>query len=60
MKLLSTGPQDAACAVLLVLWLEDGDHDLKPRKKVSGISAADHLRAMARAVQEWSVRLPSR
>ncbi len=43
-----------------ILWLEDGDHDLKPRKKVSGISAADHLRAMARAVQEWSLRLPSR
>ncbi len=26
-----------------VFWLEDGDHDLKPRKTVSGFSAAEHL-----------------
>ena len=28
-----------------ILWLEDGDHDLKPRKGVSGFGAADHLRS---------------
>ena len=28
-----------------MLWLEDGDHDLKPRKGVSGFGAADHLRS---------------
>jgi predicted alpha/beta-hydrolase family hydrolase len=39
------------------LWLEDGDHDLKPRKSVSGFSAADHLQTMARAVWEWSQRI---
>lgn len=36
------------------LWLEDGDHDLKPRKTVSGFSAADHLATMARTVKAWT------
>ena len=39
------------------LWLEDGDHDLKPRKKLSGFSAADHLRTMAATVKDWAERL---
>ena len=33
-----------------ILWLEDGDHDLKPRKSVSGFSAADHLKTVAEKV----------
>jgi predicted alpha/beta-hydrolase family hydrolase len=33
-----------------ILWLEDGDHDLRPRKAISGFSAADHLKRMAGAV----------
>lgn len=40
-----------------ILWLEDGDHDLKPRKRVSGFSAADHLGTMAAAVSAWAGRL---
>lgn len=36
------------------LWLEDGDHDLKPRKKISGFSAADHLKTLADRVSAWS------
>lgn len=40
-----------------LLWLEDGDHDLKPRKKLSGFSAADHLRTMAAAVRQWAEQL---
>jgi len=40
-----------------MLWLEDGDHDLKPRKSVSGYSSADHLRTVARAVAAWADRL---
>jgi predicted alpha/beta-hydrolase family hydrolase len=40
-----------------IVWLEDGDHDLKPRKTVSGFSAADHLSTMAQAVSEWSRRI---
>ena len=40
-----------------VRWFEDGDHDLKPRKAVSGFSHADHMKAMAEAVADWSKRL---
>jgi predicted alpha/beta-hydrolase family hydrolase len=37
-----------------LLWLEDGDHDLKPRKSVSGFTAAAHLKTMADRVATWS------
>lgn len=37
-----------------ILWLEDGDHDLKPRKAVSGLTAADHMRSMAHRVATWA------
>jgi len=40
-----------------LLWLEDGDHDLKPRKTVSGFTAADHLRTVAETVRAWSMRV---
>jgi uncharacterized protein len=40
-----------------ILWLEDGDHDLKPRKNVSGFSAADHLTTIADAVSAWAARI---
>lgn len=40
-----------------ILWLEDGDHDLKPRKSVSGFTAADHLATMARTVKAWTQTL---
>jgi uncharacterized protein len=40
-----------------VLWLEDGDHDLKPRKRISGFSAGDHLATMAEAASAWAGRL---
>ena len=40
-----------------ILWLEDGDHDLKPRKAVSGFSAADHLATTAKAVDAWTERV---
>lgn len=43
-----------------LLWLEDGDHDLKPRKKLSGFSAADHLATVGQTVKEWSGRLKLR
>ncbi|WP_029872185.1 alpha/beta hydrolase family protein [Rhizobium leguminosarum] len=41
-----------------ILWLEDGDHDLKPRKTISGFSSADHVATMAKAVKAWAERLP--
>jgi predicted alpha/beta-hydrolase family hydrolase len=37
-----------------ILWLEDGDHDLRPRRKISGFSTADHLKTMAERVATWS------
>jgi uncharacterized protein len=37
-----------------ILWLEDGDHDLKPRKAVSGFTVADHTLAMADRVATWT------
>jgi len=40
-----------------VLWLADGDHDLKPRKAVSGFTTAGHLTTMADAVRAWADRV---
>jgi len=40
-----------------ILWLEDGDHDLKPRKSVSGFFAADHLATLGQAVAAWVARI---
>jgi predicted alpha/beta-hydrolase family hydrolase len=40
-----------------LLWLEDGDHDLKPRKSVSGFTQADHLASVARAFRAWAERI---
>jgi predicted alpha/beta-hydrolase family hydrolase len=40
-----------------LLWLEDGDHDLKPRKKISGYSADDHLRRLSEYATTWAIRL---
>ncbi|MDB5594897.1 MAG: hydrolase [Hyphomicrobiales bacterium] len=40
-----------------MLWLEDGDHDLKPRKSISGFTAQDHLTTLAEKVRDWGDRL---
>jgi hypothetical protein len=40
-----------------ILWLEDGDHDLKPRKTISGFSTADHLKTIADAVAAFAARI---
>jgi uncharacterized protein len=40
-----------------ILWLEDGDHDLRPRKAVSGFSMADHLKTMAVATAAWAAKI---
>jgi predicted alpha/beta-hydrolase family hydrolase len=36
-----------------ILWLEDGDHDLKPRR-ASGFTAAGHLATVAERVSAWA------
>ncbi|MDK4741218.1 alpha/beta hydrolase [Rhizobium sp. CNPSo 3464] len=43
-----------------IIWLEDGDHDLKPRKAVSGFTAAHHLRTVAETVRAWGAGLGNR
>ena len=40
-----------------VFWLEDGDHDLKPRKAISGFTTAQHLKTMAETVRVWADRI---
>ncbi len=45
-------------ASIEIHWLEDGDHDLKPRKRVTGLGAADHLRTMAQKAVSWIRDLP--
>ncbi len=42
---------------ITLLWLEDGDHALKPRKAVSGFSTADHLKTVADAAREFAARI---
>ncbi|SMQ63370.1 hypothetical protein SAMN06295905_0803 [Devosia lucknowensis] len=38
-------------------WLADGDHDLRPRKSVSGFSAVDHMTTMGQEVAGWMRRV---
>ena len=40
-----------------LLWLEDGDHDLKPRKSISGLSLADHMDILGTEVSIWADRI---
>jgi uncharacterized protein len=40
-----------------LLWLEDGDHDLRPRKAISGFTVADHLATLGQAVSAWLARV---
>jgi predicted alpha/beta-hydrolase family hydrolase len=35
-----------------LFWLDDGDHDFKPRKK-SGLIQAEHISAAAEAIADW-------
>ena len=50
-------PNYELSSTIQVFWLEDGDHDLRPRKSVSGFSALDHLHAVAAAVTAWAARI---
>lgn len=40
-----------------LVWLEDGDHDLNPRKRVSGFTHEDHMKTMAQSVSAWAGRI---
>ena len=55
------GPDDVAgydlSPAIEVRWFADGDHDLRPRVKVSGHRFAEHLDACADAVSAFARRL---
>ncbi|MDQ2093620.1 alpha/beta family hydrolase [Rhodalgimonas zhirmunskyi] len=36
-----------------LFWLEDGDHDLKPRKRLTGFAQADHIEATCARITEF-------
>jgi len=40
-----------------LLWLPDGDHDLKPRKAISGFTTAQHLQTLADNVHAFAARI---
>ena len=40
-----------------LLWLEDGDHDLKPRKAISGFTTAQHLKTLADRVHAFALHV---
>lgn len=42
---------------ITVHWVEDGDHDLKPRKSVTGFGQAEALRQVAATVKDWAAKL---
>jgi predicted alpha/beta-hydrolase family hydrolase len=50
-------PEEVAGYVLspaiTVTWIEDGDHDLKPRKRVTGRTLDDNLDSVGAAVAAW-------
>lgn len=48
--------QYALAPAIEVLWLEDGDHDLTPRRTAAQ-SAADHLATVARAAAAFAARI---
>lgn len=43
----------ALSPAIQIEWFEDGDHDLNPRKRISGFTHADHMKSMGEAVSQW-------
>lgn len=39
---------------IVLNWLEDGDHDFKPRKAMTGLTVADNLVTAAQRVSMWA------
>ena len=53
------GTRDEVAAYALspaieIFWVEDGDHDLRPRKRVTGVGAAEAMAAVASRVRDWA------
>jgi predicted alpha/beta-hydrolase family hydrolase len=49
----------ALSTLIDIFLLEDGDHELNPRKSMSGFTAANHLAAMSERVAAWTRTLAS-
>ena len=47
-----------AVSQIEMLWIEDGDHDLRPRKAVAGVSFEQSITEMAAKVRDWVDRIP--
>lgn len=43
---------------IAVTWFKDGEHDLKPRKRLTGLTQQDHLAAACAAIADWAAQLP--
>ena len=50
-------PGYALSDAIELLWLDDGDHDLKPRKRETGLTQADHIRTAATHATRWIAAL---
>ncbi len=40
-----------------IIWMEDGDHDLRPRKSISGFTMRDHLARLGEQTRKWAQSL---
>lgn len=47
----------ALSTAIEMYFVEDGDHDLRPRKSVTGVSATEALAAVAAKTREWAERI---
>ncbi len=50
-------PQDEISDRIRVEWFENGDHDLRPRKKITGMTMADQMTHMGMVVRSWCASL---
>lgn len=44
-------------ASITMNWLDDGDHDFKPRKAVSGKTLSENIEAAAQRISSWAAEL---
>ena len=44
-------------SAIQILWMEDGDHDLRPRKSALGFTIRDHLATLGKLTKQWAQSL---
>ena len=42
---------------IYIEWFEDGDHDLRPRKKLTGLTLADQMERLGKVTHAWRASL---